>query len=257
MKLKVGIPFAKHGRITDETLKSLNELSQCKDFEIEIVTQQGSNVPRARNAMINGEKSNLTHQKLNDFDNFLCVDADTGFTVDHVKQLLAHDMDIVSGAYVHKHIPDRIVAGWFKEIEGLSPTKDRVPVDKTGLFEVDWVGAGFMLVKREVFERVPYPWFTCMEVEYQSKEGLCAQVVSDDFGFCMKVRANGEKIMLDADCRVDHVPHPNEHNPGAALGNALNDLLRNRDTIIRHIKGMGEENKKLKQMLQQVTADKE
>jgi hypothetical protein len=249
MKLKVGIPYAKHSRMTDETLGSLEKLRQCKDLDITVITQQGSNIPRARNAMINGEKSNLIHQELDDFDYFLGIDADIGFTVNNIKQLLAHDMDIISGACVHKHIPDRIAAGWFKEIEGISRIRDRVPLGTKGLLEVDWAGAAFLLVKREVFERVPYPWFTCMEVKYQTEEGQCAQVVSEDIGFCMKMRQHGEKIMLDADCRVDHVVHPNEIDPNATLTDALNNLLKNRDIIIKNIKNMSVENQKLRQML--------
>lgn len=248
MKLKIGIPFAKHGRITDATLKSVNDLKNSSEFDVTIVAQQGSNVPRARNAMINMEKSNLVHQKLEGFDYFLCVDADTGFTVDNVKQLLAHDQNIVSGAYVHKHDRQRFVAGWFKEIEGISLMEDRVSLDKTGLFEVDWCGAGFLLLKREALESLPYPWFTCLEIKYDSPEGKCAQVTSDDLGFCMKARHNGMKIMLDADCRVAHVPHPNEK--GGSLSDALNDLLRNRETIIHHVQAMTKENKKLKQQLE-------
>ncbi len=258
MKLKVGVPFAKHGRMTDATLSSLRALSQCTDFEVEIVTQQGSNVPLARNAMINNKESTLLHQKLSGFDYFLCVDADTGFTVDNVKQLLARNLDVVGGAYVHKHTPNRIVAGWFGETEGISTMEDRVMQDRTGLIEVDWIGAGFLLIRRETLERSPYPWFTAMEVEYDSDAGPCAQVVSDDFGFCMKMRKNGIKIMLDADCRVEHVPHPNEHmTSGAALSDALNDLLRNRDTIIRNIKAMDEENRKLKDMLQKAESNRD
>lgn len=251
MKLKVGVPYAKHGRITEATLESLKRLGECTDFQVAVIAQQGSNVPRARNAMINKEQSNLLYQKLPDFDWFLCVDADTGFTVDHVKQLLAHDVDLISGAYVHKHDASRLVAGWFNEIEGFSPMEERVALDRTGVFEVDWVGAGFLLIRREVLERTPYPWFTSMEIEYESDEGPCAQVVSDDLGFCIKMQRNGEKILLDADCRVEHVPHPNEYNPGATLGDALNDLLTTRKTIIRHVNALGEENKKLKAMLQQ------
>lgn len=256
MKLKVGIPYAKHGRITEATLKSLRDLAQCTDFEVEVVAQQGSNVPRARNAMINGEKSNLVHQQLTGFDWFLCVDADTGFTVDQVKQLLAHDCDMISGAYLHKHDPSRFVAGWFPETPGISPMENRVAPDQTGLIEVDWAGAGFLLIRRELFERTPYPWFTSMEIEYESPEGPCAQVVSDDLGFCMKMQQNNETIMLDADCRVEHVPHPNEHNPRATLGDALDDLLRTREDIIRHVNALGAENKKLRAMLQQANNDK-
>lgn len=253
MKLKVGVPYAKHGRITDQTLHSLRELSRCEDFEVQLVTQQGSNVPRARNAMINGERSSLIHQKLEGFDWFLCVDADTGFTVDQVRQLLAHDLDIVSGAYVHKHDDSRIVAGWFPEVPGISRMEDRVTLDRTGLIEVDWVGAGFLLFRREALEKAAYPWFTSMEVRYTTSEGECAQVVSDDLGLCVKLKQAGHTIMLDADCRVEHVPHPNEYNPATALNDALNDMLRNRETIIRHIKAMNEENRKLRQALEQRT----
>lgn len=244
MKLKVGIPFAKHGRITDATLKSIRDLKESNEFDVDIIAQQGSNVPRSRNAMINGELSNQVSQQLDGFDYFLCVDADTGFTVDNVKQLLAHEADIVSGAYVHKHNSQRFVAGWFGEIEGISPMENRVALDRSGLFEVDWCGAGFMLLKREALQTMPYPWFTCIEIQYTSPEGKCAQVTSDDLGFCMKARQNGMKILFDADCRVDHVPHPNEQ--GGSLSEALNDLLRNRDTIIKHVQAMSEENKRLR-----------
>jgi len=250
MKLKVGIPFAKHGRITEATLKSVRALAKCEDFETEIISRQGSNVPRARNAMINGERSNLVKQQLTGFDWFLCVDADTGFTPDHVRRLLSHDRDIVSGAYLHKHDTSRVVAGWWSGTPGVSRMEDRVAPDRTGLFPVDWAGAGFLLVRREVFERTPYPWFSAMEVRYRMDGRECAQVVSDDLGFCMKMGAAGETILLDADCRVDHVPHPNEYNPATELADALNGLLENRETIVRHVQAMVEENKRLRLLLE-------
>lgn len=250
MKLKIGVPYAKHGRVTEETLKSLNDLVKSQAFETEVVFQQGSNVPRARNTMINGEQNNLVSQKLEGFDYFLCVDADTGFTVDHVKQLVAHDLPIVSGAYPHKHDTTRHAAGWFREVEGISPMHDRVEIGTTGLIEVDWVGAGFLLLQREALERMPYPWFTCIEVEYDTPNGPCAQISSDDLGFCIKAKRHGETIMLDADCVVDHVAHPNENASGNSLAGAINDLLQNRETIIRHVKAMADENKRLKAALQ-------
>lgn len=247
MKIKVGVPFAKHGRITEETLHSVNQLATCKDFQVEVVAQQGSNIPRARNAMINGEKSNLIRQTLSGFDFYLCVDADTGFTPDNVRQLLAHDLDIVSGACPQKQAPDHFAAGWFGEVEGISLNSDRVSVDKTGLIEVDWAGAGFLLVKREALESMDYPWFTSREIFFESEQGPCAQLISEDLGFCMKAKQAGKKIMLDADCRVDHVVHPNEQ--AGSLSGAINDLLRNRETIIRHVRTMTDENKKLRQLL--------
>lgn len=247
MKLKVGIPFAKHGRITEETLHSVKLLGECDDVKVEVVAQQGSNIPRARNAMINGERSNLVRQQLAGFDAFLCVDADTAFTPDHVRQLLAHELEIVSGAYPVKKAPDTFAAGWFGEVEGISLPSQRVAVDTTGLIEVDWTGAGFLLLRRDALETMDYPWFSGREISFTSEEGPCAQLASEDLGFCMKARRAGKKVMLDADCRVQHVVHPNEQ--AGTISAAINDLLRNRETIIRHVRAMTDENRRLKQAL--------
>lgn len=248
MKLRVGVPFAKHGMVTKETMNSLRTLEQCPDFETEVLMTQGSNVPLARNNMVNNNRSNLVHQKLDGFDYLLCVDADTGFTPDHIHQLLKHDLDIVSGAYPMKLHADRFAAGWFGEVRGLSPMDSRVPIDSTGLLEVDWVGCGFLLVRREALEAIPYPWFSYDEARYVSDKAECAVAISEDIGFCLRAQNSGFKIHLDADCRVEHVSHPNERT-GSQLLDALNDLLYNRETIAQHVSAMSKENARLRAML--------
>jgi glycosyltransferase involved in cell wall biosynthesis len=61
-----------------------------------------------------------------------------------------------------------------------------------GLLEVGAAGAGVMLLRRRVFERVPRPWF-----EWGRN--------SEDFTLCLKAKAAGCGIYCDLDTRVGHI----------------------------------------------------
>jgi hypothetical protein len=236
MKIKIGIPFAKYSRISAATLESVRQIAQAGEIEVTTETQQDNNIPRARNALINENRSNLIYQKLEDFDYFLCVDSDIAFSMAHIKRLLKHDLDIVSGAYVHKETPDKYVAGWFPQVDGISLMKDRVSTKKTGLVDVDWTGAGFLLLKRTLLERLPYPWFTCMEVTFKTYEGKCAILTSDGISFSIKAKQNGMKVKLDADCQVNRIVHPNQKSAFPDENNRLLQQIRKLNNENRELK---------------------
>ncbi len=61
-------------------------------------------------------------------------------------------------------------------------------------FQVDTVGMGFCLIKREVFEKIPPPWFEWNE-----------PAPSEDFNFCIKARKYGYTINVFADVKIDHI----------------------------------------------------
>ncbi len=70
-------------------------------------------------------------------------------------------------------------------------------VDLTrGPFEVDWAGAGCLLVRRQVIEALSAPWF-----EYPDTVGRR----NDDLVFCEKVRRAGFKIVVDPSVVVGHL----------------------------------------------------
>jgi len=61
------------------------------------------------------------------------------------------------------------------------------------LCEVDAVGFGACMIKREVFETVPEPWFT---VDWKSGE---------DIAFCVKAKKHGVRIFIDGQYKLGHI----------------------------------------------------
>jgi len=107
--------------------------------------------------------------------------------IDALKLLMDHDYPIVSGAYFSKkgHL-----CAWLydEEKNKLNPVK----FEKDAVMEVDAVGAGFCLIKAEVFKKIPEPWFEWTLYEEKGR--------SEDINFCLKAKEYGFGILLD--CRV-------------------------------------------------------
>jgi len=70
--------------------------------------------------------------------------------------------------------------------------------DKTEPFEVLGTGCGCILIKREVFEKTPWPWFRYLESE---KEGART---GEDVFFSIKIREHGFKIVTNPFAVCDH-----------------------------------------------------
>lgn len=62
-----------------------------------------------------------------------------------------------------------------------------------GLFRIDGCGCGALLVAREVFERIDYPWFRL------------ARGVGEDFHFCLKAAEAGYEIWGDCSVICGHI----------------------------------------------------
>jgi hypothetical protein len=63
---------------------------------------------------------------------------------------------------------------------------------RTGVYDVDAVGAGFLCIRRDVLEEIGSNWFEFLGG-------------GEDFSFCRKVAANGHKIFVDTHCVVGHI----------------------------------------------------
>jgi hypothetical protein len=69
-----------------------------------------------------------------------------------------------------------------------------------GLQEVDMMGAGCLLVRRDVFERLSPPWF-----DFTINQETDAIIHSEDTSFCEQARAAGFPLLLDGDVQCEHV----------------------------------------------------
>jgi len=117
---------------------------------------------------------------------------------DIILKLLEHEKPIVSGIY-HKRFPpfgpciekntDMGVKQWIDHPQGL--------------IEVDYVGAGCLLVHNSVFKRMTPPWFHwTLDQDNPDPE---IPLRSEDYYFNRKARKLGYKIWVDTTLRCDHL----------------------------------------------------
>lgn len=121
----------------------------------------------------------------------LFVDADMQFPPHALRQLVEHDLPIVGGLCHNRRPPyNPIVVR--KLPEGGAAFLYDLP--ERGLVECDFTGAGFLLIKREVFEAIgSSKWWSLVE-----------EMPSEDFSFCHRARAAGYKIAVDCGLDIGH-----------------------------------------------------
>jgi hypothetical protein len=98
----------------------------------------------------------------------------------------------------------RYVAGNFSKY-GTVCTEGFIPREFKGLHKVDFVGAGFLLVKSHVFGKMTYPWFHEAIIHYKKNGQKRAQYAGDDIGFCLNAKKHNIPIWVDLDCVVTHL----------------------------------------------------
>lgn len=144
-------------------------------------------VEAARNILTEGALKDipgLTH--------LLFIDDDMIFEPGAFDRLLAHDLPIVGGLCHNRRPPYMpILMRSCGDGYAFMYDYDR-EVDSRGLVEVDATGCAFLLVKREVFEKIGEKPFT--------QEGY-----GEDVAFCRKAKAAGYTIHVDPTVEIGHV----------------------------------------------------
>ncbi len=147
-------------------------------------------------------------------DAILWIDSDVSFTADEVARLCAHDLPIVAGLYPKKGVPDFAV-----HLER-GTTELRVG-DGGGLYDVRYVGAGFLYTQRLVYDDIrrsfglpicntrfgapSVPYFLPMVVVDDDGPPGSYWYLGEDYAFCERARQAGHKIVVDTTLRLGHV----------------------------------------------------
>jgi len=181
-------------------------------------------ITRSRNTLVSQFLSTpATHM--------LFIDADIAFEPQHVHRMLAFDKDFVGGIYPLKVI-DWTPTAMKRAVNGEALTTAPLhyvgtmcegdELERDGAFVTgQYCGGGFMLIKRQVIERmiaaypesryerlhafsnakadVNYALFDCL-IDPQTKA-----YISEDYGFCQKWRDIGGKIWLDTEGKLTHI----------------------------------------------------
>ena len=162
-------------------------------------------VTRARNNLMAKMMTNK------DATHFMFIDADIRFQPESILQMLACDKDVIGGLYPKKALPINYVIN----------LKPQVTV-QGDIYTVDTMGTGFLLFKRNVYERLiqAHP-----ETKYVDDIGLGKQYepmmyaifdtvidhrghyLSEDWTFCRRWQALGGDIWAHSKVLLNHSGH--------------------------------------------------
>jgi hypothetical protein len=147
-----------------------------------------------------------------DYDVWLTIDSDIIFTPDQILELIkdTEKYPVVSGLYRMEDLTHyACVKEWdieyfkqngtfqFMKVEDLEGAPKYLPVAYNGM--------GFFACRREVLEKMKYPYFSYPLIEIEGKDGvLLRDTCSEDVAFCKNLTDAGFEIMVNTKLVVGH-----------------------------------------------------
>lgn len=156
--------------------------AQQKGININYNLRMGSLIYDARECAV---KSLLE----SDSDAILFLDSDMVPTADMLTRLIEHDKSIVT-ALAFKRVPPYTPC-IFKHV-GEKEATAYLDYQK-GLLQIEACGMACCLIKREIFEKIPQPWFTP------------SNDLGEDLLFCLRAKQAGIPIYCDTELICGHV----------------------------------------------------
>jgi len=183
--ITIGLPTNR--LVKTKTAQSLLELIAYSKHDYQIlVSTRGYNTSENRNYI-------ATQAVNNKSDYLFFVDDDQVFPPDTLDKLLAHNKDVVGGVYMTKYEKQEPV------IEYLDDKRPQ------GLFKVKAIGTGCLLIKTDVFKKIPQ--------NYKNNQGWFNYIwhdngmvkMSHDWLFCKNARENGIDVYADSTLDIKHI----------------------------------------------------
>ncbi len=203
MHVIVGIPL--YNVMPVESYMSLNNLlfemltlsaepefeKRYGKFSFSFANTKGMIVDQARN--------NLVARLLAEPEgtHLLFVDSDMVLPANFFVNMLRTDTDIVTALAFKKWYPHQPTIYKFEDNEW----KSIITYPQDSVFEIDGCGMACCLIKKEVFQKVPEPWFEFKMTERGGKHWI----LSEDIVFCEKAKKAGCTIKVDTGIACGHV----------------------------------------------------
>lgn len=214
--------------IEQKTVQSLFNSIGGLPYQFGLATHTSANVWKGRNHLA---EVFLDSQA----DYILFVDADMVFTPQHMDTLIKAALDnpeagIMGGFYVSRDENLRPLVSWTDSKGFQLPAEDcikRLLENRGQIVEADLIPTGFMLIKREVFEKLENPWFHVKTVIGDDGE---IHHYSSDNVFVQKVQDAGFKTMAHLGVELGHVGnfvyHPAQMWPQLEAWSAMDQLQK-------------------------------
>ena len=164
-----------------KTLQSLLEMVALTPVETVIIGTEGFTTAENRTWLtVQAIQAGATH--------LLFVDDDMVYAKDTIEKLMEANVDIVGAKYANRR-------GTGEVIEYLGDST--IPVDTR--YKVKALGGGCVLIKADVFKKVPQPWFGYKTLP------TGAVSMSHDWFFCEKAREVGYDIWCHSEVKPGHI----------------------------------------------------
>lgn len=119
-------------------------------------------------------------------------------------ELMGRNVDIIGGVYCVKAMPpDPLIFGFGKNLpKSFGGYRDWTKGD---VFKVDAIGMGLTLIRTEIFNHIPKPWFkTTYQNEPDDEIGKLATSFTEDIYFCLKAKEHGFDTWVDTGIQAYH-----------------------------------------------------
>jgi len=200
---------------------TISKLWETKRYDIMISPATGSYVPFVRMQTLGLDTLRGHDQKPfngQDFDIWITIDSDIIFTPDQIIQLIEsiEHHPVVSGMYRMEDLVNfAFVKDWdedhFKENGTFKfSTQEDIELWKKETsfvyYPVVYSGMGFMAIKKEVFDKMRYPYFDSVTHIIECNDGkFIKDICSEDVAFSKNIIKAGYNIMINTDIRVGHL----------------------------------------------------
>jgi hypothetical protein len=200
---------------------TLISLWTSEKYDFAIAPATGSYIPHVRMQTLGLDVKRGIDQKPfkgDDFDIWLTIDSDIIFSTEHVLEILAsvEKHPVVGAMYRMRDLTHiATVKTWDQEhfikngqFEFLTPEFVETWKKETGLryMPVNYTGLGFFACRREVIDKMQYPYFDGELKEIHGENGVVMRdMSSEDVNFCHNITKAGFEIVLDSNIRVGHL----------------------------------------------------
>lgn len=138
-------------------------------------------------------------------DAILYIDSDMRFPADSLNVLLSRDVPIIGvnattrrepvvPTAMNLHLDKMKGEGMVRQVWSKIESRGKV-----GIEQVTAVGFGVTLIRREVFEKIPKPWFDVIWTDH-------GNVIGEDVAFCVKAMEQNIPVFVDHDLSM-HIGH--------------------------------------------------
>ena len=190
LKVLIAMPTPNTGLMYTKTFVSLVDLVKPPKFDFYF----------SRGGYIDSQRNSAAGHLLKDleFTHMFFVDSDMVIPKDALVKLFKQDKDIISGLYFHRNIPHE---PHLYRIEN-NALKSILDYQKGAVVDCDAVGAGCLLIRREVFESLKS---SVKLVDGQHQFFVTTPTAGEDIFFCELAKKQGFQIFCDTSVKCGHI----------------------------------------------------